>query len=284
MERVVLTTRDNYPLVMHVFRPKSSSNKLLIINSATGVKQQMYFSFAKFCAENGYTVITYDYRGIGLSKPNKMKGFTANMRIWGAVDFESVTEWAMNSYRGYDKFCLGHSVGALILGMNTQSSIFKKNIFIATQKAHVSNLNWKVRLSACLGFGMAQPLLTHLFNYFPAQYLGLGESLPSGCAFDWRALILNKESTNYLLKHTVNVAQNLNQPTLFLYAQDDQWVTMKGMTTLLNDTYPNLKTSFRELKITESPQRKIGHINFFRSYNQSLWEIPLHWLEESSSI
>jgi predicted alpha/beta hydrolase len=280
MENFPLNARDGYPLSVSLFRPENSNAKLLLINSATGVKQEMYYSFAAYFASQGYTVITYDFRGIGMSKPPNLKGFKANMRMWGAVDFESVTDWLELEFLHYEKYCLGHSVGALIMGMNPQSTIFSKFIFIATQKAYFSNLNWKVKLSAALGFGLVQPILTHLFNFFPANYLGLGESLPSGCAFDWRSLVLHKDSTNFLLKSTIDISKQLQQPTLFLYAEDDKWVTMKGMQTLLADTYPNLKAQFSALKIEDSPRKKIGHVNFFRNYNKPLWEIPLNWLSQ----
>ncbi|MFC3159104.1 hypothetical protein ACFOEQ_11760 [Chryseobacterium arachidis] len=67
MEKLILTTRDHVSITAHLFLPEKSNQKLLLINSATGVKQQVYFSFARFFSENGFTVITYDYRGIGLS-------------------------------------------------------------------------------------------------------------------------------------------------------------------------------------------------------------------------
>ena len=279
MEKIIVHARDGYPLTLHVFHPELSIRKLLLINSATGVKQQMYFAFADYFSKQGFTVITYDYRGIGLSKPEKMKGFSASMRMWGSVDFEAITDWLQLEFADFEKYCLGHSVGALIMGMNPQSTIFKKYIFIATQKAHIGNLNWKVRCSAALRFGVVQPFLTHLFNYFPAHYLGLGESLPAGCAFDWRTLILHKESTNFLLKNNrIDVSKTLDQPTLFLYAQDDHWVTMKGMKSLISETYPRLKVEFQELKVSDSPQKTIGHVNFFRSYNLLLWQIPMSWI------
>ena len=65
MKELILNTSDQIQLSIKVFEPKISNGKLLLINSATGVKQQIYFSFANYFAENGFTVITYDYRGIG---------------------------------------------------------------------------------------------------------------------------------------------------------------------------------------------------------------------------
>lgn len=248
----------------------------MVINSATGVKQQVYFSFAKYLAEQGFTVITYDYRGIGESKPRKMKGFEASMRIWGTKDFKTVTTFIKENYPDYSKFCLGHSVGALILGMNEDSVIFKKFIFVATQDAYIGHLSWRVAVTAALGFGIAVPVTVILKGYFPAHRFGLGESLPKGSAYDWRTLILNKKSTGRLYeKIEKDYSKDLNQEAFIIHAEDDSWVTMKGMESLMNNSYPNMKKTYREIKVSESPKKQVGHINFFRSYNRSLWKIIL---------
>lgn len=276
MKELNLNTLDEIQLSVKIFEPESSNGKLLLINSATGVKQQIYFSFAKYLADNGFIVITYDYRGIGESKPEKMSGFKASMRIWGTLDFKAVTDFIQKEYPDYTKFCLGHSVGALILGMNDYSGNFKKFIFVGTQDAFIGNLNFSVAVTALLGFGIALPVMTHFFGYFPAHRFGLGESLPKGVAFDWQTLILNKKSTSQLYeKIKENHALELKQETFIIHAEDDNWVTQKGMKNLLKNVYPNLKTTYREIKISESEKREIGHINFFRSFNKSLWKIAL---------
>lgn len=274
-----LHTADNYPITVHIFEPEVSAEKLLLINSATGVKQQVYFSFAKYFAENGFTVVTYDYRGVGLSKPEKMKGFKASMRIWGTHDYRAVTGFIQKEYSGYEKFCLGHSVGALIIGMNEDSQIFKKFIFVGTQDAYIGNLPKKIAATAAFGFGLAVPFTSTLLGYFPAHWFGLGETLPKGSAMDWRTLILNKKSTSRLFeKIDEDHSKKLKQETFVVYAEDDPWVKMKGMESLMNTAYPNLKKTYREIKISESPMQHIGHINFFRSYNKSLWKIALEEL------
>lgn len=279
MKELILKTPDHFPLSVKIFEPEISNGKLLLINSATGVKQQIYFSFAKYLAEKGFTVITYDYRGIGESKPKKMNGFKASMRIWGTVDFKTVTNFIKTEYAGFDKFCLGHSVGALILGMNADSKIFKKFIFVATQDAYLGNLNFKVAVAGLLGFGIALPIMTHFLGYFPANRFGLGESLPKGVAFDWQTLILNKKSTKRLYEtNEADFSKNLYQPTFIIHAEDDSWVTQKGMRNLMKTTYPHLKTTYREVKISESDKSEIGHVNFFRSFNRGLWKIVLEQL------
>ncbi|MCW3159900.1 alpha/beta hydrolase family protein [Chryseobacterium oryctis] len=278
MEKLILTTHDNIAITAHLFLPQKSNKKLLLINSATGVKQQIYFSFAQFFSENGFTIITYDYRGIGLSKPEKMKGFNASMRIWGSKDFKSLTDYIKTEFPDYEKYCLGHSVGALILGMNEDAEIFNEFIFVGTQNAFVGHLKFRTKIEAYLGFGIVQPLTTRLLGYFPAHWFGLGESLPKNCAYDWRTLILNKKSTNGLLEKIDDYSKNLNQKVFVIRAEDDVWLTEKGVKSLLNDTYHNLQPTYRLVKTTESEKGEIGHVNFFRSYNKKLWNIILNEL------
>lgn len=279
MQEIILTTSDALPISIKVFEPQNSNEKLLLINSATGVKQQIYFSFAKYFAENGFTVITHDYRGVGESKPSKMKGFDATMRIWGTEDLKTVTSFIKENYPHHRKFCLGHSVGALLLGMNEDSKIFEKFIFVTTQDAYVGNLSWNVAIAGVLGFGIAVPLTTQLFGYFPAHRFGLGESLPKGVAHDWRTLILNKKSTSRLYeKIEQDFSKDLTQETFIIYTEDDPWITMKGMESMMNNVYPNLKKTYRKVLVSESPKKEIGHVNFFRSFNKSLWKIVLDQL------
>ena len=279
MKRIDILTEDHYSLAAHLFEPQISNQKVLLINSATGVKQQIYFSVAQFFADHGFTVITYDYRGIGLSKPHKMRGFEASMRVWGTTDYKALTDYIKSNFEDYKKYCLGHSVGALILGMNPDSEIFEEFIFVGTQNAFVGNLRLKTKIEAYLGFGIVQPLFTVLLGYFPASWFGLGESLPSGSAFDWRILILNKKSTNNLLEKSADFSKKLKQKVLVIWAEDDAWLTEKGVKSLLENTYANLRPTYRHIYTSESEKGEIGHVNFFRSYNRKLWKILLERLE-----
>ncbi|WP_312900278.1 alpha/beta hydrolase family protein [Chryseobacterium taichungense] len=278
MEKLVLTTEDSLSIAAHLFLPEKSNHKLLLINSATGVKQHVYFSFAQYFSGKGFTVLTYDYRGIGLSKPKNMKGFKASMRIWGSKDYKALTDYIKINFNDYQKYCLGHSVGALILGMNKDSDIFDEFVFVGTQNAFVGNLKFRTKIEAYLGFGIAQPVMTTLLGYFPAQWFGLGESLPKNCAYDWRTLILNRKSTNGLLEKTDDYSKILTQKAFVIRAEDDIWLTEKGVKSLLNDTYPNLRPTYRLIKTSESEKGEIGHVNFFRSYNRKLWNIILNEL------
>ena len=276
MQVIKLHNISQKKIIAHLFEPQNSNKKIILINSATGVKQQLYFKLAQFLSEKGFTVITYDYVGIGLSKRKDLRNCDSSMRTWGAEDYKCITDYIKINFAYFEKFLIGHSVGALLLGLNEDSKIFKSFVFIGTQKAYAGHLNWPTRILAYLGFGIMQPLLTKMFGYFPAHRFNLGESLPAGAARDWCTLILNKDSTNAVLKKcSQNFSKDLKQKVLVLRAEDDHWLTEKGVHQLLKETYPNLNPTYQILKVLDSPKKEIGHINFFRSYNQPLWNIIL---------
>lgn len=279
MKTIEILTKDQYKITATIFEPVHSNGKLLLVNSATGVKQQTYYLFAKYFADHGFTAITYDYRGVSLSKPPKLKGFKASMRIWGNTDYKAVTDYIVEKYPNHRKFLIGHSVGALILGMNKNSEIFEKFCFVATQNTYFGHLRFKVKLMSLLGFGLYQPILVGIKGYFKTSLINLGESLPKGVSNDWRTLIMNRKSVNKLLEKTENFSKNLHQKVLYLNMEDDDWITETGMKLLMNETFVNMKPIYRTVKVSESNGEEIGHINFFRAKHSKLWEIVLNWFE-----
>ena len=218
---ITIHTQDQYPIIATLFEPENANGKLLLVNSATGVKQQTYYAFAQHFADLGFVVITYDYRGVALSKPDQLKGFKASMRTWGNTDYKAVTDFIEEHYPHHRKFLIGHSVGALILGMNKGSEIFEKFCFVATQNTYFGHLSPRIKMLGLLGFGLYQPILTRVKGYFKTYFVNLGESLPKGVSDDWRTLIMNRKSVNRLLEKTENFSKNLHQEVLYLNMQDD---------------------------------------------------------------
>src|SRR3954467_1593181 len=62
---------DGFELVATLYRPgrREDRETAVLINSATAVKRGYYDPFARYLAGEGLTVLTYDYRGIGGSRP-----------------------------------------------------------------------------------------------------------------------------------------------------------------------------------------------------------------------
>ena len=78
--------RDGYRLGGTLYRPSGPCRGAVAIHAATGVPQGYYGAFAAFLASRGLLVLTFDYRGIGRSHPERLRGFPATMRDWAALD------------------------------------------------------------------------------------------------------------------------------------------------------------------------------------------------------
>lgn len=63
----------------------AAADKILIIVPATGVLQSFYFKLATFLQQNGITVITFDYAGIGKSLNGSIKHQTGTLKAGAAV-------------------------------------------------------------------------------------------------------------------------------------------------------------------------------------------------------
>ena len=57
MKVIKIKTADYYEITATIFEPANPNGKLLLINSATGVRQQTYYDFAKYFSEKGDEVI-----------------------------------------------------------------------------------------------------------------------------------------------------------------------------------------------------------------------------------
>ena len=96
-----------------------SNNQFIIINSALGVRQSFYQSLATYLSGNGYTVITWDPRGIGKSSMENIKKDPAQLRDWGTIDLEAILNHVIDTNQiSWDNITLlGHSAGGHLVGL-----------------------------------------------------------------------------------------------------------------------------------------------------------------------
>jgi predicted alpha/beta hydrolase len=95
---------DQVRLGATLFEP-ARPHGVVIIHGATAVPQRYYQRFATFAAQaTGARVITYDYRGVGRSRPvapaSSLRGFDASLHDWAALDAPAVHEHARRHFAG----------------------------------------------------------------------------------------------------------------------------------------------------------------------------------------
>ena len=68
---LVVTAADGFPLSATLWLPETAPppTRVVIVNAGAGIPARYYDRFAAWLADRGLPTLTYDYRGIGRSRP-----------------------------------------------------------------------------------------------------------------------------------------------------------------------------------------------------------------------
>lgn len=278
-EYLRIVTTDGFVLSATRFSPESPTTKVVLINSATGVRQKFYASFAAYLAKEGYTVYTYDYRGIGHSRPRSLRGFKASMRDWGTWDYHTMLQNIFQTHLNARVFVMGHSVGGQIVGLSPLTTKVDAVVMVGAQTPFIKNFGGglnKLRLYFLWYFLI--PFFTRIFGYFPAGKLGLFEDLPADVAYQWARWAKSKDYLFSEFPDDRMKFESLQIPALMVSFTDDKIAPAPAVHDLMNK-YRNLKWSQWQLKPDDVMQKSIGHFGFFKKdMQQSLWAETTAWM------
>lgn len=283
---------DGFPLQAQLWAHEVEESghlpPVVIINSATSVQSRYYSRFANFLHAYGFNVITYDYRGIGGSKPKRMRGFNASWLDWGTKDFEGVLQFVHTRFKGHAIQVVAHSVGGFLIGMAPSNVLIQRVFTMGSQYAYWRDYARHKRFAMYLRWHIVMPALTAIFGYFPGKWLGWLEDTPRGVVRDWAAPEprfeeIYKSGPQALTaderQQLVATFTQLTAPTLALSVTDDEFGTIAAIHRLLG-YFTNSRSIHLRIGPEALGQTSIGHFAFFNSvYEDTLWRIPLAWLQ-----
>lgn len=280
MKSFQLETSDLYPIAVTSFGENNSTHQIIVISSAIGVPQKFYAKFATYLANKGYLVFTYDYRGIGQSKPQSLKGFNAEFIDWADKDFMAISQYIEEMYPKHQKYLIGHSMGGIMLGLSRAFRVYDKFVTIGSQFGYIENFHDKDKFKIKTFFKVMIPLLTPLYGYFPSPKVNMGDPLPKGIAYNWKSIILGQESILGYANKTQNFYEEITQPMLIISLDDDYMAPPKTVDLFASKVMVNAKKKRLNIKPQDVGLKNIGHMDFFREKNKNeLWPIPLDFIE-----
>ena len=265
-----------------------SARPVVIINPATSVRCRYYARFAAFLFRHGFDVLTYDYRGIGESRPASLRGFQASWLDWGRLDCEALLGYAATHFPGQPIDVVAHSVGGFVLGLATSNQRVRRVFTMGAQFAYWRDYVAAKRWRMFAKWHLLMPLLTAICGYFPGQRLGWLEDTPRGVVRDWTARSprcediwrLSDEERRALLAGFAA----LTAPTLALSVSDDDFGTVDAIERLLG-YFAHSRSIHLRIAPTAVGEAAIGHFAFFHSrFEDSLWAIPLAWLRDGEVL
>ena len=280
-----LRTADGYEIgaVFYAALRPRVPRRVAILHGGAGIPALRYRRFATFLAEWGIPVLTYDYRGIGLSRPPELRGFQATIEDWAEYDAAAAIAWLRERFPRDDILGFSHSIGCLALGGAPNAGEQARVLLVGAHSGYYGDYRPLYRLPMALAWHGLMPALTRVVGYFPADRLGLGEALPAGMALEWAErrqpdlrltdLRLNGaepagERRLRLLRHCAA----LQCPAVAISISDDAFATEEGTRRLLS-YFPNLAAlQLYTFTPDDAQVRRIGHFGFFRrAVGTTLW-------------
>lgn len=275
MKKIDIAVSGSDRLVAHLFpaAPEIKRGRSVIVGPATAVAQTYYFKFCQYLAEQGFDVLTFDYRGVGQSRTGTIGNYAdIGFSDWAEHDYPAVIE-AMHAWHpSQSLYIVGHSVGGWMPGATRASHRIDGILGVAALSAYWPLMARPHRYGHWLTWNTLVPLTTRVLGYWPG-WAGLKTDLSAklGREFaQWAQL------PGFLFDapqfDARGNAEKFTGQLFLLQIADDAWGTPEAVSAL-QPHYPNAKSNLMEtLKPADFGLKQIGHLNFFRSaHRETLW-------------
>ncbi|WKB54654.1 alpha/beta hydrolase family protein [Eleftheria terrae] len=278
MEKVELRAGDGTRIAARFYRPGPQCpvpRAAVLIGPAMGVRQDYYAPFARWLAEQGWLVASFDYRGMGDSRPpgmaRSLRGFEADLFDW-AADYDCAIDALRAAAPQLPLYLLGHSLGAQLPGLLRNRDRVAGLVSVAAGSGYWRDNAPRTRRMVLYFWHVAVPLATRLCGYFPGRRLRKVGDLPRGVILQWRRWCLHPGY--HVGAEGRQVRQAFEQarfPVVALSMSDDELMTERG-TRALVDCYANAPRRIERITPQEAHARRIGHFGFFREqFEATLW-------------
>lgn len=275
-EAVRLVAADGFALAARRFAARGPCHSRLIVAGATGVPQGFYRRFAEHAAEQGFEVLTLDYRGIGQSRPATLRGFEMNYLDWAQQDLAAAVDAMPDD--GLPLVMVGHSYGGHAFGLLPNHRRVSRFVTLATGAGWHGWMPRAEQLRVLFMWRVLGPLLTRWKGYLPWRLLGMGEDLPLDVYRQWRQWCRYPRyffDDPSLGTEVQALFAQVRTPIVAANALDDHWAPPASRDAFMA-AYRH--AGWRALDIDPAgPVGPIGHMGYFRPAAQPLWQGALDW-------
>jgi len=273
--------------------PASAPRHAVVVHGGAGIAAARYRRFAGYLAQHGIPALTYDYRGVGLSRPESLRGLRATVEDWAEYDSAAALAWMRQRFPSAELVGVAHSVGAMLLGGAANAGEHARLVLVGAHTGYYGDYAPRYRVPMAIVWHGVMPALTLLSGYFPASRLGLGEDLPAGIAMQWarrwrgEVRPAGKEPARGVSAHSrthmlLDRCAALARPAVVVSISDDAFATPRSTARLLS-YYPRLSIAQRMLFTpADAGVASIGHFGFFAQRGAALWPKLLAEIQTAS--
>ncbi len=287
---VLLRTSDGVAVAARLWECGAFTNPVAtaLINSGAGISSRYYDHFASYLASSGIATLVYDYRGIGRSRPESLRGFYASVEEWGSKDCAAGLDWLALRFRKSRRIVIGHSVGGFVTGFAANAPMIDQMLLVGAHNGYWRDYDQKRRMQMFVLWHLLMPVVTRAVGFFPGRALRLLEDLPMGVAIEWanrrkpefwwNVRTADGERDRTRIDAAMAGFRAVHARTLAVRLTDDPFGTIAATDRILS-LYGNCPSDQLIFSPEDASGQKIGHFGFFRSrFRQTLWPPVLHWL------
>ncbi len=275
---------DGYTLGGRFYSTTNSSARgKIVLGSAIGVKQEFYRHFARYAQNQGFDVLTFDYRGIGASAPASLKGFTPSALDWAQLDLASAINrigTLSSDAASANTYLVGHSFGGHALALIPNAKTLDRICMLGCGAGWHGWMPLSERLRVLAYWHLLGPLLGAWKGYVPMSVVGMGEDIPLSLFRQWRRWCKypNFYFGDPARSDAVTNAAQLTEPLLAISALDDAWALPDSRDALVSG-FPHINLTTLDLDPAQVRRKGIGHMGYFKVGMEPLWQWLLDWLD-----
>ena len=279
---VTVRALDGYALAARRWTVPDARARI-VVAGATGVPQGFYRAFAERASGRGYEVVTFDYRGVGGSAPDTLRGFRMDYRDWGSLDLAGVVEDA--SADGLPLHLVSHSYGGQALGLLPDPSL------VTSMHAYGSGSGWhgwmprREQVRVRLLWDVVGPVVVRASGYLSWSRFGLGEDLPVDVYRQWKHWCRfpgywfdDPEVADEMAARFARVTA----PITAVNSVDDPWIPPAARDAFFR-AYTGAPVTTRDLRPSEVGRSSLGHMGYFRRGSERLWDELLDDLDGAAA-
>lgn len=270
-----LVAADGYVLAANRYRPECKPRARLIVAGATAVPQGFYRRFAQHCAAQGFETLTFDYRGIGLSRPASLKGFRMDLVDWARLDLAVAVETMATD--DLPLYLVGHSFGGHAFGLLPNHQKVAGFYVFGTGAGWHGYMPLGERLRVLTMWNLVLPVLTWWKGYCPWKMLGMGEDIPIDVYRQWRHWCRYPHYffDDPAMRGIERDYAEVRTPIIAANALDDLWAPPVSRDAFIQGyrNAPLIRKDLDPLLLGG----KIGHMGYFRQSAEPLWNEVLEW-------
>ncbi len=270
IEHTHVLADDGRALAATWFRPAGPVHGVVVVAPAMATRSAYYGPFARALADQGFAVLTFDYRGV--EPGGDIRRVQADLRTWAddaAAVLDAVHAVRASRWPDLPLTWIGHSLGGQVLAF-IDHSLLDRAIVVASGHGYWRHNPPGLRRWVRLFWHLVVPVSVGVLGYYPGRRLRFLSDLPAGVMWQWRRWCLHPgywaaDVPDILERHAA-----VQAPVTAIHLADDEILVERGTRAML-DQLVAAPTELITLAPADLGAAHVGHHGFFLARYAQTW-------------